>query len=169
MFIHKFSVANFIFGIDFIYEEKVALHYTDVFINCSVEPIGAYTSWNFENIRISDFNNKNKYSQNISGLTIYNVTEEDQGNYICFLHTADSLNATIQLSVICKLLNIKSKCICIIRYHILRATRVIFATKQDSSSQCYGRSKTELYYISITRSIVPLVISRLLLILFQHQ
>ena len=107
MFIHKFSDSTFIFGSDFIYEEKVALCYTDVFINCSVEPIDAYTSWNFENIHISDFNNKNKYSQNISGLTIYNVTEEDQENYICFLHTVDPLNATIQLNVICKLLNIK--------------------------------------------------------------
>ena len=92
---------TFIFGSSFIYEEKTALHYSDVFINCSVEPSDAYTSWKFENTYIV---NNDKYSRNISGLTIHNVTEEDQGQYICFLGT---LNATILLKVVRKLVSIE--------------------------------------------------------------
>ena len=90
--------STFISGSSFIYEEKNASRYTDVFLNCSVDPIDAHTSWKFENTCIV---NDDKYSQNNSGLTIHNVTEEDQGQYICFL---GELNATILLNVICKLL-----------------------------------------------------------------
>ena len=103
----NFSGSSFVFGSNYIYEEKTALRYTDVFINCSVDPIDASTSWDFENIRINDLNNNDKYSQNISGLTIYNVTEQDQGHYICFLDSIDPLNATILLDVVCKLPNTK--------------------------------------------------------------
>ena len=90
--------ATFIFGSSFIYEEKTVSHHTDVFINCSVEPSDEHTFWEFKNTHIY---NNNKYSLNISGLTIHNVTEEDKGQYICFLHT---LNATILLNVFRKLL-----------------------------------------------------------------
>ena len=95
---------TFTFSNNFIYEEKTALRYTDVFINCSVSPTDAYTSWDFENTRITDIIGS-KYSKNISGLTIHNVTEEDQGHYICFLGTANPPNATILLSVGCKLMD----------------------------------------------------------------
>ena len=109
--IHKTNLnnileASFVFGNNYVYEERTVLRYTDVFINCSVDPIDAYTSWDFDNIRISDHNNNEvKYSQNNSGLNIYNVTEEDQGHYICFLGNVDPLNATILLNIVCKLPN----------------------------------------------------------------
>jgi len=44
-----------------------------------------------------------KYIQNCTGLTIYNVTEDDQGNYICLVGNTEPLNATISLSVMCKI------------------------------------------------------------------
>ena len=87
---------TFISGGSFIYEEKTASRYTDVFLNCSVDPTYAHKSWDFENTYIV---NNDKYSQNISGLIIHNVTEEDQGQYVCFL---GELNATVLLNVICK-------------------------------------------------------------------
>ena len=72
-----------------------------MFINCSTEPSDEHTFWEFENTHIV---NNSKYSLNNSGLTIHNVTEEDQGQYICFL---GALNATILLNVTCKSFNIK--------------------------------------------------------------
>ena len=91
---------TFAFSSGFIYEEKTALLFTDVFFNCSVDPIGVYTSWEFNNKHII---NNHKYNQSISGLTIHNVTEEDQGHYICFIGHFDPLNATTSLNVVCKL------------------------------------------------------------------
>ena len=64
----------------------------------------AITSWDFENTHIT-VTKGTKYSQNISGLTIHNVTEEDQGHYICFIGNIDPPNATILLSVVCKLMS----------------------------------------------------------------
>ena len=90
---------TFIFGSGFISEEKTGVRYTDVFLNCSVDPMGLYTSWEFKNKHII---NNHKYNKNTSGLTIHNVTKEDQGHYICFLGYIDPLNATILLNVICK-------------------------------------------------------------------
>ena len=90
---------TFAFSSDFIQEEKTALLFNDVFLNCSVDPMGVYTSWEFKNRHII---NNHKYNQNTSGLTIHNVTKEDQGHYICFLGHIDPPNATILLSVICK-------------------------------------------------------------------
>ena len=101
--LYNFSAAAFVSGSDYIYERRTALRYTDVFINCSVDPIDAHTSWEFESIHINDSNDK--YSINNSGLTIHSVTEEDQGHYICFLGYGDPLTATILLNVVCKLLN----------------------------------------------------------------
>ena len=91
------SIFNFSSG--FINEVKSGVRYTDVFLNCSVDPVDAYTSWEFENRRII---NNQKYNQNISGLTIHNVTKEDQGHYVCFLGHIDPPNATILLNVICE-------------------------------------------------------------------
>ena len=48
-------------------------------------------------------NNSMKYIQNHTGLIIYNITEEDQGNYICLIGNTEPLNATISLSVMCKI------------------------------------------------------------------
>ena len=96
--------ATFTFGSGYIYEVQTALRYTDVFINCSVDSVGAYTSWEFED---TDILNNDKYRQNNSGLTIYSVTEEDQGHYICFLGDVDSSTATILLKIVCKLLHTK--------------------------------------------------------------
>ena len=98
----NYSAPTFISGNGFVYEEKTALRYTDVFINCSVDPIDAYTSWEFKNTRIHHYDN-DKYSLNNSGLIIHNVTAEDQGHYVCFLGNVDPINATILLNVICKL------------------------------------------------------------------
>ena len=89
---------TFIFGNGYIYE-KTTRRYTDVFINCSSDPVDAAKSWDFENVQIYS---NDKYKQNISGLTILNVTGEDQGHYICSLGNVDSINATILLNVICK-------------------------------------------------------------------
>ena len=98
MFIH-FSAIRFIFGNGYIYEEKTAQRYTDVFINCSSDPIDVAKSWVFGN---SHIDNDSKHSPNNSGLTIHNVTGEDQGYYICYLGHVDAVNATILLNVICK-------------------------------------------------------------------
>ena len=43
--------------------------------------------------------NTNKYATNDSGLTIYNVTNDDQGLYVCMV---DPLKAFILLNVTCK-------------------------------------------------------------------
>ena len=101
--LYNFSASAFISGSNYIYEERTALRYTDVFINCSVDPIDASTSWEFESITIHYSNDK--YSKNNSGLTIHNFTEEDQGHYICFLGHGLLKNATILLNIVCKLLN----------------------------------------------------------------
>ena len=81
------------------YEEKTTQCYTDVFINCSSVPIDAVKVWEFGNSHIY---NDNKYTQNNSGLTIHNVTGEDQGYYICYLDHIDLINATILLNIVCK-------------------------------------------------------------------
>ena len=101
--LYNFSAIAFVSGRDYSYEERTALRYTDVFINCSVDPIDAHTSWEFESAPI--FYSNDKYSKNNSGLTIHNFSEEDQGRYRCILGHVDPLNATILLNIVCKLLN----------------------------------------------------------------
>ena len=44
-------------------------------------------------------NETTKYNVNTSGLTIYNVTAEDEGNYTCHVH---HLTSNIFLHVVCK-------------------------------------------------------------------
>jgi len=104
-----FTAPAFDFGGNFIFEERTALRHTDVFINCSVDPNDTPTLWYFEDIdtHISDLNKTDKYQyiQNISGLTIHNVTEKNQGHYICILGQGEPINATILLKVVCELLN----------------------------------------------------------------
>jgi len=91
--------------------KEAALRHQDKFINCSVElhDLTYSIQWDHKN----DFlyptdkngspNETIKYSQNHTGLTIHNVTEDDEGNYGCLVGNAGILKATILLSVVCKI------------------------------------------------------------------
>ena len=82
--------------------KDTALRYHDKHINCSVELHDDLSiQWEHEDYLLSTANNAN-YSQNSTGLTIHNVTENDQGSYSCLVGNVNSLNATILLSVVCK-------------------------------------------------------------------
>ena len=91
----KFSIQSFIFN------ERDVLLESDVFLNCSVdygkEPENI-TVWTL-NGEVLWINDTSKYSVNKSGLTVYNVTMEDQGNYSCHVH---HLTAVTFLHVVCK-------------------------------------------------------------------
>ena len=39
---------------------------------------------------------------NSSGMTIYNVTSDDEGHYVCIIGTINPLEAFISLNVTCK-------------------------------------------------------------------
>ena len=67
-----------------LFKEKFILRGSDVFINCSVNYGTEYniTSWLFDNESLL-INQTSRFSQNTSGLVIYNVTELDEGNYTC--------------------------------------------------------------------------------------
>ena len=82
-----------------LFEERYALLGSDVFINCSVNYGTEYniTSWLFDDEPLL-INQSSKFSQNTSGLTIYNVTKLDEGYYIC---EVDELMAIIFLSIKC--------------------------------------------------------------------
>ena len=57
-----------------------------MFINCSVNYGTEYniTSWLFDHEPLL-INETSRFSQNTSGLIIYNVTELDEGSYICYV------------------------------------------------------------------------------------
>ena len=57
------------------------------------------TSWLFDNEHLP-INQTSKFSQNTSGLIIYNVTELDDGNYTCYV---DQLREDILVHVECKI------------------------------------------------------------------
>lgn len=80
-------------------EKRYALLGSDVFINCSVNYGTEYniTSWEFDEQMLT--NQTSKFSQNTSGLIIYNVTKLDKGNYTCCV---EQLKAHIILSIECK-------------------------------------------------------------------
>ena len=82
-------------------EEKFALFGSDMFINCSVNYGTEYniTSWLFDNEPLL-INQTFRFSQNTSGLIVYNVTELDEGNYTCYV---DRLQADILVHVEYKL------------------------------------------------------------------
>ena len=89
---------TFVFGNgSVLFEERITLLGSDVFINCSVNYGTEYniTSWlfNYEPLLI---NQTSKYSQNTSGLTVYNVTESNEGYYICYV---DEIWAFILLQI----------------------------------------------------------------------
>ena len=68
-----------------------------MFINCSVNYGTEYniTSWLFDYEPLL-INQTSKFSQNTSGLTIYNVTELDEGYYTCYV---DEIWAFISLRI----------------------------------------------------------------------
>ena len=93
----------FIYGSPQLPENKTALHYHDIFLNCSVYPASTNVAWEFgPNRFLLNTNNGNKYAQNSSGLTIYNVTSDDAGLYVCIVGNVNPLEAFISLTVTCK-------------------------------------------------------------------
>ena len=80
-------------------EDQYAQFGSNVFINCSVNYGTEYniTSWLFDYEPLL-INQTSKFSQNTSGLIIYNVTELDEGYYICYV---DQLWAMIFVHVEC--------------------------------------------------------------------
>ena len=69
-----------------LFEDRYILPGSDVFINCSVNFGTEYniTSWLFDHEPLL-INQTSRFSQNTSGLIIYNVTELDEGEYICYV------------------------------------------------------------------------------------
>ena len=82
-----------------LHEERYAILGSDVFINCSVNYGTEYsiTSWVFDDQLLN--NQTSKFSQNASGLIIYNITKLDGGCYICII---DELLAYVYLHIECK-------------------------------------------------------------------
>ena len=80
-----------------LFEERITLLESDVFINCSVNYGTEYniTSWLFDYEPLL-INQTSRFRQNTSGLTIYNVTKLDEGYYSCHV---DHLRASILLHV----------------------------------------------------------------------
>ena len=93
----------FKYGSSPLYENKTALRYHDIFLNCSVYPTNTDTVWEFGPNHIPlDTSTGDKYAENSSGLTIYNVTNDDEGYYVCVVGNANPLEAFISLTVTCK-------------------------------------------------------------------
>lgn len=92
-----------IYGSSPLYENKTALCHHDIFLNCSVNPANANIGWEFRPNHVPLYTrNTNKYAQNSSGLTIYDVTDDDQGLYVCVVGNINPLEAFISLNVNCK-------------------------------------------------------------------
>ena len=93
----------FIYGSSPLHENKTTLRYHNIFLNCSVYPANINVVWEFgPNHDLLDTTIENKYSKNSSGLTIYNVTNEDEGQYVCVVGNVNPLEALISLTVTCK-------------------------------------------------------------------
>ena len=84
-----------------LYEVKTALRYHDTFINCSILPANTSVIWKYRNT-ILNTRSSDKYMENSSGLIVYNVTDDDEGQYICLSQPFTLLQAYIQLNVKCK-------------------------------------------------------------------
>ena len=67
-----------------MFEDRYTLLGSDVLINRLVNYGAEYniTLWLFDNEPLL-INQTTRFSQNTSGLTIYNVTKLDEGNYTC--------------------------------------------------------------------------------------
>lgn len=87
-----------------MYENKTALRYHDIFLNCSINPDSIIsTLWEYgPNRSLLYTRNKNKYTRNHTGLTIHNVTKDDEGQYVCLVGNVNPLEAFILLTVSCK-------------------------------------------------------------------
>ena len=95
----------FIYGNSPLYENKTVLRYHDVFLNCSVNPSDRNILWEFKpNRSLLDTRDINKYSKNNTGLTIYSVTDDDQGVYACVVGNINPIKAFVSLNVVGKLL-----------------------------------------------------------------
>ena len=82
-----------------LHEVKTTLRYHDIFMNCSVLPTETFVIWKFKESSLNASSN-NKYTQNSSGLIIHNVTNDDEGQYVCLFD--QTKKAYISLDVICK-------------------------------------------------------------------
>ena len=124
---HDFSVPpTFVFSSDAaLFEERFILLGSDVFINCSVNYGTEYniTSWLFDNETLL-INQTTKFSQNTSGLIIYNVTELDEGIYTCYV---GQLLADILVHVECKIY------ICI---HMIQLLKYCYCSMQGLQHYC---------------------------------
>ena len=85
-----------------LYEVKTALRYHDIFLNCSLlSTTDVRAIWKYRNAFVNN-NNINKYTQNSSGLIIHNVTDEDKGQYVCWI-LQPFLKAYITVNVTCEI------------------------------------------------------------------
>ena len=87
-----------------MYKERDALLESDIFLNCSVDygtQPNNITIWKIDG-ELVWINETTKYNVNTSGLTIYNVTAEDEGNYTCHVQ---QLTANTFLHVVCESIN----------------------------------------------------------------
>ena len=86
----------------YMLKERDVLLESDVFLNCSVnygtQP-NNITIWILDG-ELVWINETTKYNVNASGLTVYNVTAEDEGNYTCHVHHL--LTAVTFLHAVCK-------------------------------------------------------------------
>ena len=83
-----------------LHEERTVLQGSSIFINCSVNYGTEYNSavWVLNNKPLL-VNESTKYAQNKTGLFIYDIAVEDQGNYGC---SVGSLTVDILVDVVCK-------------------------------------------------------------------
>ena len=93
--------ATFVFSNkSYMFEERDVLLESDVFLNCSVnhgtQP-NNITIWTLDG-ELVWIDETSKYNVNMPGLTVYNVTAEDEGNYTCHVH---QLTAVTFLHVVC--------------------------------------------------------------------
>ena len=106
-----------------LYEVKTALRYHDTFINCSVlSTTNVHVIWKYRNVHVN-ISNTDKYTKNSSGLIIHNLTNDDEGQYVCSIVQL-TLKAYITVNVNCK----KSYAvywICI-QLHILGGPELLF-------------------------------------------
>ena len=73
------------FNDTYFLEEKVTLLESDVFFNCLINYDSNVTVWTLDG-ELVWINETSKYNVNASGLIVYNVTAEDEGNYTCHVH-----------------------------------------------------------------------------------
>ena len=100
---HLYFFAAFIYTTSSqLYDIKTALRYHDTFINCSVlSTTNEQVIWKYRNVLVN-ISNTDKYTKNGSGLIIHNVTNDDEGQYVCSI-VQPILKAYITVNVNCKI------------------------------------------------------------------